>query len=205
MTISQQSKNQRSFTWEGRLNDGKQRCFKWMEQQFVDIYEMISGANMIDKHVWTQWWMTLKSLQSAVVATKSQQRVFVQVDRLHRSIHARREEPQSDESQRRSGERRDWWPGEGESFETHQTRSGPGHFGGAGRSTERRLDISRDADSPLPELDTFLRLCVKPLPAFSHPLHSKCNFQQHQKKWTVPEERVCRFPLLGQNAPKPSR
>lgn len=67
---------------------------------------------------------------------------------------------------RDAGERREWLPSEGKSLETHQTRSGPGHFGGAGRSRERRLDISRDAGSPLPKLDTFLRLCVKPSPAF---------------------------------------
>lgn len=51
-------------------------------------------------------------------------------------------------------------------WETHQTRSGPEHFGGAGRSRARMVDISRVAGSPLPGLDTFLRLCVKPFHAF---------------------------------------
>ena len=82
---------------------------------------------------------------------------------------------------------------------THQTRSGPGRCGAAGRSTARSPDISTDADPPpppLPELDTFLRLCVlkkkkkkkkMPSPAFSHPLRSNkkngiCEQLPHAKK-----------------------
>ena len=54
----------------------------------------------------------------------------------------------------------------GNKVETHQRRSAPGRSGAAGRPTAHGLDIPEDAGSPLPELDTFLRLCVKPLPAY---------------------------------------
>lgn len=54
----------------------------------------------------------------------------------------------------------------GNKVETHQRRSAPGRSGAAGRPTARGLDIPEEAGSPLPELDTFLRLCVKPLSAY---------------------------------------
>lgn len=97
-------------------------------------------------------------------------------------------------------------------LKTHQTRSGPGHFGEAGRSRERSLDISGDAGTPLPELDTFLRLCVKPSPAFHiHCTHTHnlitSSSKKKKKKKSYDSNRSALitgalFPPLFQNAPK---
>lgn len=118
------------------------------------------------------------------------------------SLHACSDEPQSGWNHQRSrGRRRRGMINRGgkksvgRSVVTHQTRSGPGRLGGAGWSRERRLDISRDADTPLPELDTFLRLCVKTSVRSSHSLRPQFNFEPLQKK----KKKILRLNQSTQN------